>query len=365
MIQRLAILWILLGGPVFAAEFTQADREWWAFRPVRQVVVPAAGAGWALNGIDRFIARKLAAHGLPPAAAADRRTLIRRVSFDLTGLPPTRAQIAAFLRDDSPGAYGRLVDRLLESPRYGERQATLWLDLVRYADSDGYKSDHYRPEAWRYRDYVIRSFNTDKPYDRFVREQLAGDEIDPGNRDALIATMFLRHWIYEYNQRDVETQWREILADVTNVTGDVLLGLGLQCARCHDHKFDPIPQRDYYRMQAFFAPLLPRDSMPVGTVAQRTRFFERHQVWATATAELRRQLHAIEQPALLGRATGEGFDKFIDRIKTMIRKRPGIAPRTSGRLQNCRSGSLAWSRPSYRSGSPASPRRSGSGFTRS
>ena len=322
MIQRLALLWMLLGGSVFAAEFTQADREWWAFRPVRQVVVPAAGAGWALNGIDRFIARKLAAHGLPPAAAADRRTLIRRVSFDLTGLPPTRAQIAAFLRDDSPGAYGRLVDRLLESPRYGERQATLWLDLVRYADSDGYKSDHYRPEAWRYRDYVIRSFNTDKPYDRFVREQLAGDEIDPGNRDALIATMFLRHWIYEYNQRDVETQWREILADVTNVTGDVLLGLGLQCARCHDHKYDPIPQRDYYRMQAFFAPLLPRDSMPVGTVAQRTRFFERHQAWATATAELRRQLHAIEQPALLGRATGEGFDKFIDRIKTMIRKRP-------------------------------------------
>ena len=322
MIQRLAILWALLGGSVFAAEFTQADRDWWAFQPVRQPAVPADDGGWALNGIDRFIARKLAANGLSPATAADRRTLIRRVCLDLTGLPPTPGQIAGFLGDDSPDAYEKLVDRLLDSPRHGERQATLWLDLVRYADSDGYKSDHYRPEAWRYRDYVIRSFNTDKPYDRFVREQLAGDEIDPGNRDALIATMFLRHWIYEYNQRDVETQWSDILADVTNVTADVLLGMGLQCARCHDHKFDPIPQRDYYRMQAFFEPLLPRDSMPVGTVAQRTRFFEKHKAWAAATEDIRRQLHAIEKPALLKSTTGEVFNKFIDKIKTMILKRP-------------------------------------------
>ena len=323
MIQRLAILWVLLVGPVFAAEFTQSDREWWAFRPVRQATVPAEGGGWAVNAIDHFIARKLIDRELSPAPAAARRTVIRRVCLDLTGLPPAPGQIAAFLDDDSPDAYGKLVDRLLDSPRYGEQQATLWLDLVRYADSDGYKSDHYRPEAWRYRDYVIRSFNTDKPYDQFVREQLAGDEIDPGNRDALIATMFLRHWIYEYNQRDVETQWRDILADVTNVTGDVLLGMGLQCARCHDHKFDPIPQRDYYRMQAFFAPLLPRDSMPVGTVPQRTRFFGRHKAWVAATADIRRQLHAIEQPVLLKHTTGEGFDKFIDKIKTMIRKRPG------------------------------------------
>ena len=323
MIQRLAILWVLLGGPVFAAEFTQADRDWWAFQPVRQAAMPTEGGGWAVNAIDHFIARKLTVHELSPAPAADRRTLIRRVCLDLTGLPPAPEQITSFLDDDSPDAYEKLIDRLLDSPRYGERQATLWLDLVRYADSDGYKSDHYRPEAWRYRDYVIRSFNTNKPYDRFVREQLAGDEIDPGNRDALIATMFLRHWIYEYNQRDVETQWRDILADVTNVTGDVLLGMGLQCARCHDHKFDPIPQRDYYRMQAFFAPLLPRDSMPVGTVPQRTRFFGRHKAWVAATADIRRQLHAIEQPVLLKHTTGEGFDKFIDKIKTMIRKRPG------------------------------------------
>ena len=322
MIQRLAILWVLLGDSVFTAEFTQVDREWWAFQQVRQAAVPDAGDDWAINEIDHFVAHKLAAQELSPAPAADRRTLIRRACFDLIGLPPAPEEIAKFLDDDSPDAYEKLVDRLLDSPRYGERQATLWLDLVRYADSDGYKSDHYRPEAWRYRDYVIRSFNTDKPYDLFVREQLAGDEIDPGNRDALIATMFLRHWIYEYNQRDVETQWGDILADVTNVTGDVFLGLGLQCARCHDHKFDPIPQRDYYRMQAFFAPLLPRDSMPVGTVPQRTKFFRQHKAWAAATEDIRKQLHAIEQPALLKNATGEGFGKFIDKIKTMIRKRP-------------------------------------------
>ncbi len=322
MIQRLAILWVLLGGSVLAAEFTRADRDWWAFQPVRQSAVPDAGGDWAINNIDHFIARRLAAQELSPATTADRRTLIRRVCLDLTGLPPAPEQIAAFLDDDSPDAYEKLVDRLLDSPRYGESQATFWLDLVRYADSDGYKSDHYRPEAWRYRDYVIRSFNTDKPYDRFVREQLAGDEIDPGNRDALIATMFLRHWIYEYNQRDVETQWNEILADVTNVTGDVFLGMGLQCARCHDHKFDPIPQRDYYRMRAFFTPLLPRDSMPVGTVSQRFEFFEQHKAWAAATDDIRRQLHAIELPALLKNTTGEGFSKFIDRIKTMVRKRP-------------------------------------------
>ncbi len=322
MIQRLAILWILLGGFAFAAEFSQADRDWWSFQPVRQSAVPDAGGGWAINKIDRFIARRLSAQELSPATTADRRTLIRRVCLDLTGLPPAQEQIAAFLDDDSPDAYEKLVDRLLDSPRYGESQATFWLDLVRYADSDGYKSDHYRPEAWRYRDYVIRSFNTDKPYDRFVREQLAGDEIDPGNRDAHIATMFLRHWIYEYNQRDVETQWNEILVDVTNVTGDVFLGMGLQCARCHDHKFDPIPQRDYYRMRAFFTPLLPRDSMPVGTVSQRLEFFEQYKAWAAATDDIRRQLHAIELPALLKNTTGEGFNKFIDRIKTMVRKRP-------------------------------------------
>ena len=236
MIWRAVILLCVGLLPLSAAQFTQDQLAWWSYQPVRQPAVPKTGAGWAANEIDHFIARKFTEQKLTPAGPAAKRALIRRVTLDLTGLPPTPEQVAAFLKDPSPDAYGKLVDRLLASPRYGERQASFWLDLVRYADSDGYRADHFRPEAWRYRDYVINSFNTDKPYDRFVREQLAGDEIDPGNRDALIATMFLRHWIYEHNQRDVEFQWAEVLADVTNVTADAFLGLGMQCARCHDHK---------------------------------------------------------------------------------------------------------------------------------
>ncbi len=317
-----AILPYLWAVPIFAQDFTKQERAWWAFQPIRKPAVPKEGATWARNQIDHFIARRLAVKKLTPAKPANRRVLVRRVSLDLTGLPPTPNESAAFLNDTSPNAYEKLVNRLLASPRYGERQASLWLDLVRYADSDGYRADHFRPEAWRYRNYVIKSFNADKPYNRFVREQLAGDEIDPGNRDALTATMFLRHWIYEHNQRDVETQWEEILADVTNVTSDVFLGLGIQCARCHDHKFDPIRQKDYYRMQAFFAAMLPRASMPVGTVSERTAHFEATQKWLKETDELRRKVRAIEQPVLLKHAAREGFDKFIDKIKTMIRKHP-------------------------------------------
>tara|TARA_B100001123_G_scaffold92054_1_gene105972 strand:+ start:983 stop:3811 length:2829 start_codon:yes stop_codon:yes gene_type:complete len=317
-----AILTCLWSASVLAQNFTKNQKSWWAFQPVRQPTVPKNGAKWARNPIDHFIARQLDGKKLTLAKPADRRTLIRRVSLGLTGLPPTPAETKAFLKDPSPDAYENLIDRLLASPRYGERQASLWLDLVRYADSDGYRADHFRPEAWRYRDYVIKSFNTDKPYDLFVREQLAGDEIAPANRDALTATMFLRHWIYEHNQRDVETQWAEILADVTNVTADVFLGLGMQCARCHDHKFDPILQKDYYRMQAFFAPMLPRASMPVGTITERTAYYKAMQHWLQKTDTLRRKVRAIEQPVLLKHATREGFDKFIDKIKIMIRKHP-------------------------------------------
>ena len=169
MLPRLAILWVMLGGSVFAKEFSQADREWWAFLPVTKPAVPTVGTNWALNELDHFVARKLETQNLSPAKEADRRTLIRRLSFDLTGLPPSPEQIAEFLADRSPDAYEKLVDRLLDSPHYGERLATFWLDLVRYADSDGYRADHYRPDAWRYRDYVIRSFNQDKPLNRLIQ----------------------------------------------------------------------------------------------------------------------------------------------------------------------------------------------------
>ena len=164
-----------------------------------------------------------------------------------------------------------MIERLLASPGYGERWGRHWLDLARYAESDGHGADRYRPEAWRYRDYVIRSFNDDKPYDRFILEQLAGDEVAPGDFEALTATGFLRHWIYENNQREIREVREIILNDVTDVTADVFLGLGFGCARCHDHKFDPILQEDYYRLQAFFAPMLPRDDIITTGTAEQER----------------------------------------------------------------------------------------------
>ena len=224
--------------------------------------------------------------------------------------------------DRAPDAYEKLVDRLLNSPRYGGASGDVLVGSCEVRRLDGYRADHYRAEAWRYRDYVIRSFNTDKPYDQFIREQLAGDEIDLSNRDALVATMYFATASTSTTSATSRPSGRRCWLMLPNVTGDALLGLGLQCARCHDHKFDPITQRDYYRLQAFFTPLLQRASMPVGTLEQRTVFHEKQVAWAEATEAIRERLHTIEQPALLKQTTGEGFDKFIDKIKVMIRKRP-------------------------------------------
>jgi len=187
-------------------------------------------------------------------AKADKRTLIRRVTIDLTGLPPTQKEIDEFVKDNSKDAWTRLVDRLLASPRYGERWARHWLDVVRYADTNGYSNDFERPNAWRYRDYVIRAFNEDKPYNRFILEQVAGDELFPGNPEALIATGFLRAGPWEHTGMSVEAVTRQMfLDDVTHATAATFLGLTLGCAKCHDHKFDPLPTKDYYKMQAVFA----------------------------------------------------------------------------------------------------------------
>ncbi len=192
------------------SKLTDADRAFWSLQPVRKPAVPelpTSGAtdwaDWERNPIDRFILQALLKNGLTPAPEADKPTLIRRATFDLTGLPPTLEEVDAFNADDAPDAYERLIDRLLASPRYGQRWARHWLDLVRYAESDGYRQDALRPHAWRYRDYVVRSFNTDKPYDRFLTEQLAGDELDPDEPELKIATGFLRMGTYEYNQRNV------------------------------------------------------------------------------------------------------------------------------------------------------------------
>jgi mono/diheme cytochrome c family protein len=225
----------------------------WAFRPVRKPAVPQADAA---NPIDAFLAVKAKALGLTPAPPADRRSLLRRVTFDLTGLPPTAAEIDAFLadKDDDDRAFGKVVDRLLASPHYGERMAQHWLDVTRYADSAGFANDYERGPAWRYRDYVVCSFNTDKPYDRFVKEQLAGDEMDATNPELLVAVGFLRMGPWELTNMEVPRVARQrFLDDVNESVGQTFLALPLQCARCHDHKFDPIPTRDYYAIQAVFA----------------------------------------------------------------------------------------------------------------
>ncbi|MEX0938074.1 MAG: PSD1 and planctomycete cytochrome C domain-containing protein [Pirellulales bacterium] len=331
--KQVAVLtrWIELGAPWPAhdlqaarvpepdSQFTNEDRGHWAFRPMRVPDVPAvADERNDANEIDAFIVDRLQAEGLSPAPTADRLTLLRRATLDLHGLPPTPEQIEKFFADRSPEAYSNLVDRLLASPRYGEHWARHWLDLVRYADSDGYKADHYRPHAWRYRDYVIRSLNDDKPYDRFLMEQLAGDEIAPDDPEALTATGYLRHWPYEYNQRNVERQWNDILNDVTDVTADVFLGLGMGCARCHDHKFDPILQEDYFRLRAFFAPMMPRDETPLADVAAQKQYEEELARWEAESAAIRERLEEIERPHLEAAAQG-AIEKFPENIQAMIR----------------------------------------------
>jgi len=307
-------------------KITEEDRRWWAFQPLAKPVPPKVeDRGWAKNDIDKFIFQTLQRNGLRPSVEASRLALARRIYFDLWGLPPSPEEIESFVADQSADAYEKLVDKLLASPRYGERWARHWLDLVRYADSDGYRIDDLRPTAWRYRDYVINAFNSDKPYDEFVREQIAGDEMTPRTPERMIATGFLRHWIYEYNNRDVVGQWNTILNDITDTTGDVFLGLGVQCARCHDHKFDPILQKDYYRMQAFFAPILPREDIDVATEAERAAYRAKIGQWEEMTKELREQIADLEAPYRM-KAQGIILPKFIEETLALINK--PIAERT-------------------------------------
>ncbi len=321
---------------------TDADRQWWSFQPLREPKIPDAGdGGWARNPVDKFIFARLQPEGLKPSPEAGRAALIRRVTFDLTGLPPSPAEVAAFAADQSPDAYERLVDRLLASPRYGERWARHWLDLVRYAESDGYKSDEYRPNVWPYRDYVIRSLNADKPYDRFVQEQLAGDELFPGDPEATVATSFLRLGIYEYNNRDVRGQWTTILNDLTDVTGDLFLGLGVQCARCHDHKFDPILQKDYYRLQAFFAPILPREDIVAATARQELDYEARLAGWKQKAGDLLAEIDALEQK-YRDRAAKAATKKFPEDIQEILLK--PTSERTPFEKQI---GALAWRQITY------------------
>jgi hypothetical protein len=228
-------------------------KDVWAFLPVQKPTVPSS-AGPDNNPVDAFLLAKLRERGLSFAPPADKQTLLRRLTFDLTGLPPRPEEIDTFLKDDSVAAYDKLVERLLASPHHGERMAQHWLDVVRYADTNGYSLDARRPHAWKYRDYVIESFNQDKPFDRFVTEQIAGDELAPADAAMKVAVGYLRMGPWEHTGMSVAAVTRQLwLDDVTNSVGVTFLGLGLSCCKCHDHKFDPIPTREYYGISAVFS----------------------------------------------------------------------------------------------------------------
>lgn len=230
-----------------------SDGGHWAFQTVQRPKVPTnTEDDWSRTPVDRFVAARHREQGLVPAKVAGRRVLIRRLYLDLLGLPPTPEAVQQFVQDKSSGAYGRLVDQLLASPRYGERWGRHWLDLARWADSEGFESNHERPYAWRYRDYVIEAFNGDKPYDRFLREQIAGDELLPYSDENLIATGFLASARLSSNEEDRKLQRNSVLVDIVNAAASSVLGLTLECAQCHNHKFDPLTQRDYYALQAYF-----------------------------------------------------------------------------------------------------------------
>jgi hypothetical protein len=242
----------------------------WAFQSVQPVKPPIIHDAWIETPIDAFVMQKLRENGLTPNPQAKRGDLIRRVTFDLIGLPPTPEEVQRFEKDTSEDAYERLVDRLLASPRYGERWARHWLDLARYADSDGFENDGDRPNAYKYRDYVIRSFNADKPFDQFIVEQLAGDELDDTNPENLVALGFCRNQQTVGNQINEKNRTDEI-DDIVSTTSSVFLGLSVGCARCHDHKYEPITQIEYYRMFAVFNGLDKRNDQAIMHVRDLTQ----------------------------------------------------------------------------------------------
>ncbi|MDX2179380.1 MAG: DUF1549 and DUF1553 domain-containing protein [Bryobacteraceae bacterium] len=295
-------------------KYTPAERRHWAFQPRKNVQPPAT----AKNPIDAFIRERLAKDGFSPAPPADRATLLRRVTFGLHGLPPTPAEIDAFVNDRSPNSYEKVVDRLLDSPRYGEHWGRHWLDVVRFAESDGFEYDTHRTDAWRYRDYVIHSFNIDKPYTDFVREQLAGDEIAPKNETYRIASGFNRLGPLRKNagNQEVASSRNEVLTEMTNIVGAGFLGVTLGCARCHDHKFDPIRHTDYYRMQGYFAATHDED-VPLTSPEEQA-------AWKTKFESINKELKSLR--GKIGKTTGPEKAEMEKKLKEMEAKLPDPLP---------------------------------------
>jgi hypothetical protein len=292
----------------------------WAYQPVRSEPIPEVHLKkWVRTPIDAFVLARLEANGIEPSADADRAAFVRRATLDAWGLIPTPEQVKAFVSDRSPKAYEKLVDRLLASPHYGERWGRRWLDLARYADSDGYNADGTRPNMWRYRDYVIRAFNEDKPYDRFIKEQLAGDELWPGDREALTATGFLRGYPDEINARDLNLKKQEIAVDLTNTTGSVFLATTVGCANCHNHKFDKISQKEYFQFQAFFINASARDDVPAVSGAALTDYQQRLVRYDAATQEIRGQMDALLRP-VIDKLEADRLQGFVPQTRASIEK---------------------------------------------
>lgn len=317
-------------------QVNEETRNHWAFRKLQSPEVPQIeGASWVRNPIDAFVLRRLNAAGLEPNPQADKATLVRRLYYNLIGLPPTPDQVEAFLQDASPNAYEKLVDSLLASPHYGEHQARYWLDLVRYAESNSFERDNPKPFVWKYRDYVIRSFNEDKPYDRFLLEQLAGDELPEVTPDSIIATGYYRLGQWDDEPADPKLAMYDELDDIIATTSQGMLGLSMNCARCHDHKLDPIPQADYYRMVAFFRnirryglrsdeSIFERSVRSIATpdeAAMHAEVVANHQ---QRVAQLRSELDEVEAPIREKLEGGERDDFQDDSVRLrIIRKYKG------------------------------------------
>jgi len=296
-------------------------RDYWAFKLPVQAPLPDVSPNLR-NPIDRFLEKTRQEKGLKPAPHADRLTLLRRAYLDLTGLPPTPAETAAFLSDNALGAWDRLIDKLLASPHYGERWGRHWLDVARYADSDGFEHDYDRPNAWMYRDYVVRSLNQDKPFDVFIKEQIAGDELETKSVDTMIATGFLRAGPrVNFREKDTPERRFDYLDDVLATIGRGVLGLTIQCARCHNHKFDPIPQKDYYALQAAIFGYV-ETTYPLVSKQEADAYTKKVAEIDATIKPLRDQIAKIEAP-YREKLKAEALKKFPENVQQAVAKSPG------------------------------------------
>jgi Protein of unknown function (DUF1553)/Protein of unknown function (DUF1549)/Planctomycete cytochrome C len=319
--------WVNMGAPFPGSDASgprlDEARRHWAFQPVKKEPMPAVqDSDWVRTPVDAFILSKLEGRGWKPAPPAERHELIRRVTFDLTGLPPSPEEVDAFIADTSDQAYEKVVDRLLASPRYGERWAQHWLDVIRFAETEGYEYDRSIPDAWRFRDYVIDSLNRDKPFDRFLIEQIAGDEIAPDDPECQVASTFHRLGPVRRNagNPEIALSRNEVLTDRTDILGTAILGLTVGCARCHNHKLEPISQKDYYRFQAYLAATEEHDVV-LATPSEKAEY-------EASAGKIKEELKLLQKRAK--QTTGEERSKLKAEIKELEERTPAPLPTIPG-----------------------------------